>query len=500
LEVLGHDNYISHACCKPTDWSQLWEETGRIHTGFEESFFKITAPPQILENGRASTIYSAVEAASQATSVASLKKASKDVAVVIVSDCPDNCSANKRLKKATAEAFSECPNVFYDELAGCLVHILVGLSFGSTGEKDLIGHAHAVMFCFGVHSKRQQLLVGLREFLEEKLEVIPGPPPEHFRAHTEQVLQQTMLREEKAVRARIEQTELEGMQSSRGATKRAMAPALQSMINGDIRARNPQHWCSGCCVDSEGNSSREVSVDRSYAAIVGSGMFGGLGNTDPAKNKMWSVHFAFATILLGMLFNMLAPQVWERVFGGSNKWEDIKKGKGGADEDFHILVRSKIYRALLFLTRDMTQTVVCAVTLVTAPLNHLAQRLQHLDVVGGILREIKSPRNPFDVCIRTLVDMLLKPMLTVLALFFHHFDMNDTAAKLRCLIMNILGKLWWVAYRFLCFPYRFIEMVQPGATHTVRENVSKALFDCKKCCLDQPFSWKVLTICFFSNA
>jgi hypothetical protein len=89
---------------------------------------------------------------------------------------------------------------------------------------------------------------------------------------------------------------------------------LLDMLNGDIRLGMLIHHEVGCCTDAEGYFSRDICVENVYAAIVMSGLVGGVENVMPSKSRWGSRAAALAMQLCGMLFHKILPRVFQKCF------------------------------------------------------------------------------------------------------------------------------------------------------------------------------------------
>ena len=96
-------------------------------------------PPHVLQNGKSSTMYSALDSMCKPLSVANLIEVSKVVGCAIVQDTPDNCNAMKRLKKKYSHDFADAPNILYEGADGCCIHWLNNFIVNIMGEKQVVG-------------------------------------------------------------------------------------------------------------------------------------------------------------------------------------------------------------------------------------------------------------------------------------------------------------------------------------------------------------------------
>ena len=121
-------------------------------------------------------------------------------------------------------------NVLYDEHSGCAAHVLHNIIFKATGEQDIVGNCHAVQFVLSIAGRRNELLAGLKEIIKNELVIHEGPPPERYAEYARKVVDSSLLRKEKQVRARLGKTD----PGHRGATLREMSEPLCKYCNGDL--------------------------------------------------------------------------------------------------------------------------------------------------------------------------------------------------------------------------------------------------------------------------
>ena len=214
-------------------------------------------PPRILQNGKASCAFAALDTASPSWShqgffwvrgrevkgengkvgppgggmwrcQSGLATLATKVPVIVLDDHPDNCPAMFRCKHKVAKEVPD--NCLYDEHGGCGAHVLHNIIFKSTGEQEIVGNCHAVQFVLAISGRRNELLKCLKQVLEEELVVHPGPPPARYAQYTRNVVESTLLRREKHVRARLGDAD----PGSKGATLREVSGPLCQVCNGDI--------------------------------------------------------------------------------------------------------------------------------------------------------------------------------------------------------------------------------------------------------------------------
>lgn len=217
--------------------------------------------------------------------------------VVIVTDVPDNCQPNLRCKKAFAAEFPG--SVLYDYFGGCAAHKLHGFVVRVIGEERVVGHVHAVQTVLGVagwfggpqsfwssglplasngrpntsgskpanlclrtlraaQGRRETLQKALRQLVEAELKTIEGKPPIEHVHRNELIVNHTFMRTHSVVRARAGDLR----PAKRGTSLEAAIPGFLQMVNGDARVPVVTHYCSGCCRNADGQTTRAQQVLR----------------------------------------------------------------------------------------------------------------------------------------------------------------------------------------------------------------------------------------------
>lgn len=114
------------------------------------------------------------------------------------------------------------------------------------------------------------------------------------------------------------------------------------------------------------------------AAILNIGMFGGMGHVVPAKSRWLSTSACLSRLLGGMLFHDLLPRAWRAAFGEWHIDRSLSEG-----DDYHAQIKSKVYRAKLWLSHDSTTWKSMVFSLCAGPVDNLLQKLQLVDAAGG---------------------------------------------------------------------------------------------------------------------
>lgn len=154
------------------------------------------APPCALQDGRASTMHAALEAAAPPLTDMKLLEMANEVGTVVLSECPDMCAANKRKRVASESVLGEASNIFVSPILGCASHTLHNCLQHISSEKRHIGDVHAMAYVLTAASRRNALMNGLMSVLEDVLEYddLAVPDPE-WADHTRQIMLSTIGRE-----------------------------------------------------------------------------------------------------------------------------------------------------------------------------------------------------------------------------------------------------------------------------------------------------------------
>ena len=195
------------------------------------------------------------------------------------------------------------------------------------------------------------LLRALYNIIDKELVVKHGEPPPECKEHFVAVLEQTLLRRIKLIRARqsYASSSLEDdIDSISADALTSSLPALRSMVNGDVRRSRPEHYCRVRCVDEHGVSTREACVKNFYSALVSTGIWRGLNHIVPAKSRWLSTSLCLSNIAAGLLMHGLFARSWLLAFGD---WH-VEAPDDVAAGDFHTITRSKAYRAKLWLSQS----------------------------------------------------------------------------------------------------------------------------------------------------
>ena len=407
-------------------------------------------------------------------------------AMVLVNDCPDNCRANLRFKRRMLDEVGS--NVFYDELSGCVAHKLHTYSTKSLREEQLVGHIHAAQTILGISSRQKHLEDVFAKMVEAELEVIPGDPPAEYAPMLDMVLENTILRARNIVRARSGETEAEHHVILQERVK-----LLRRFCNGNIMRRRCQHYCNGCCLDEYGVYSRRLAVNNFTAAFVSAGIFTNL-STHAMKSRWLSSSGALAMLLCGMLLHGVLPRAWDIA------WPKWHIDRCDADnDDFHRLVRSKVYRAKLWMCADNAVVKHLGLSIGISVADHCLQRLQHLDAKGGLLEKIASRSGcPLRACFSSCQQFLTSPLDTsavMLKRLFENLGSDVVNVAFRIffsVVLSFAGRLWfYLISMYESWPYKLVPLGNSTSSLDEALGLATELFEAKDCCLDRGIAMKV---------
>ena len=224
--------------------------------------------------------------------------------------------------------------------------------------------------------------------------------------------------------------------------------------------------------------------------MTGVGIFGGVLNVTPAVSRWLTTTELMAFLVAGMLTHMLLPRAWRLAFGEWYIPANVEVN------DYSKMVRSKAYRAKLWLSSvhvDIRTSVHC---IVAEPGEHLLLQLQHLERQGGALSLLCGLEgNPVLACLQQYAAMFTKPLETNLAVLCRHFETLDDGDyavfvdAVRSAALSVAVRIWrYIFVLFLSWPYKLASLVH--ADPDVRDAAAHALENARECCLDRAMSRK----------
>ena len=486
VEVLGKTIDISNVTFCDSDAGN-WEDTYNV------SKTRLILPPSIVESTSGSCTLRAMQLADPSWSYDRVHNLARRNRLVCLSDMCDGGSGMTRLKHATALKFSDNPYVLYDEYSSCFGHILHNDIARLLKEDEIVGHAHAVTVVLNLNQRRDQLLGALRHLVRSELVCFDGPPPPEYSEHIEAVIHDTLLRSAEIVRARQERHDFDGDDEEYMTVLKEQIKHVPHFANGNICLPVVSHYENGCCTDSDGVTSKEIQIENMVAALSVLIMWP-WSLVRPAKNRWLSVGQVLAMITCGFMFYSILPRCWRLAFGEANVPESL----GGAVDDFHKYVRSKIRRVSLWFQSESTEERCPIYSILSAPAEHLLMVLQKDD--SGIFRDIFSPStNPFFLCLEQYARMLTQPKeyMPSLVRHFAQKGVHTAWALMRVVFsfaISLMSAIWRdLSQVALAWPNKLFGMVCGLAA--VMQETAEQLYTASLCCLDKALSQKVRDLC-----
>ena len=341
--------------------------------------------PRIIESTSASCIHTACNTSFELLSLDGLARISAKVKLFVVSEVPDNVSANVRRKAYVA---SKLPmNCLYGCSMGCCAHRAHRIVSNSVDEAHIIGDIHAVSMICGVPRYRCTMLQLLHKMVDDELEVLDFQN-ERWAVHAESVVQHTLGREHHFVRGSRDVGAIASPPCESKALFERMAH-VQRFLNGDWRCPHIQHVEKGCCPD------RAAIVQNVSAAIANSGMIMGLNSELPSKNRWGSCSAHLSKQVCGHMCHNVLHRLLLATFP---RWgvEGPDEEGGRDDDDYRKMLRSKAWRATHAFAEESSRRDAALTSWLVVSMDDLWLRLQHLDHAGSALLDAVLPRtSPF---------------------------------------------------------------------------------------------------------
>ena len=470
---------------------EIWAHRSRVHWCEKDSNGTLTThtrsafrKPVILERANSSCMYSAGENTHGDLSISGLNDLAKHKdAWIVMAENTDVVKANKRLSAFKASLYND--RVLY--AAGrCLGHRMHTVVSKSTREEDLVGHVHAVQFVSSISHRQQQLQGALWDLLDELL-VVPGEPEAWWAEYHMEICSHTVLRFREGVRA----------STGPGLKDSAIdhCEGLRTVCNGPWwldRVTIYDHGQFGCL-------TRAQWIAKVHAAMCQAGLLGAANHTVLAKSRWGTCNSANGAQTLGKVCHRVGPRTFQRAFP---KWEHQPPRE--ESEDFHLNVRSKIFRSTLFLNDEGLTRTASNVVWVAEPLDHALQKVQKESEAGGFLLAIlHSDTNLFDEAQRAYVSMICLPIAkSKLHTLWTHYKMRGEdlcaiALDLLALTLSLAGGLWLLCEVFLESPpfgwARAVDPREPDPEARIHEMLSL-----HECCQDDHMTGKIRSV--HSNA
>ena len=356
-----------------------------------------TYPSQIIQRGSASCIHAALNGPDETGLYFSIEKL-KALAVddiIFFDEIPDGCKANKRHKAFLAAGLKYVDGVLMNEHATCALHTLHNGMTKTTNEAEIVGHLHAVQSVASIAQRANQIMGALRNVLTAELRIVAGSPPADFDAQSTFILDNFVFREQECTRS---ESAADGLFAPRrGCTARAGAEGFKRYVNGNKCSERPVHYCDGCCLDSSGTTTRVQQIENFRSALIGVGLVcRSLWVASPSKSRWLSSSKTLSILIAGLLVHGLLANVWQVAFPS---WHIERPVNDDEETDWHKMVRSKCWRAKLYLCGEHTAWRGTCISLATQPVDHLMQRLQALDEAGAALLDLQGSRGDGELCV-----------------------------------------------------------------------------------------------------
>lgn len=451
----------------------------------------VLTPPMIVQSTSSSCTFECLEKAHEGMAVHDLNAIATGGTWVIVNETPDNCSANRRFQGFYASLLA--PRVLYAP-GQCLAHKVHLVVSSASKESSVIGNCHALEFLLSVHSRRAQLAKAVGELITEELEILAGPPDSGLVELQRSLASHTWSCFRDHVRA-----------NARPTGEPPRVGTLLSILDGDWRRRRVQtHQCARGGDGDGPDDLRRQTCEQVAAAVLGSGLFSHHGT--PAKSRWGSCARALSAQLCALALHDLLGRALRRAFPTYITDEVEECASAGApqeDSDYHKQVKSKIRRVLMWTSSEGHRLLAAVVGLVSEPLDHLLQELQHRSAGHAFLLSALRP----DTCLIvkaqvTLASFVCRPSRdTSLRLLYHFFappgfvSCLDVSNLVFRVVLQMSADLWHrCEIYFSNPPFTLAKLVDPRADATDKVKFARSLLRSHACCLDPHFGRKVALV------
>ena len=449
--------------------------------------------PQALENGKSSTLYSAVDRGVNGLSTADFITYSPFTKVFFYGECPDGCYANRRKRNKTYTELLPVRNIFSWPLPPCTAHTFNNILRKACKENESIGDPHAVAYTIGESGRHVVLIGALRrhvnEILNHNTQDLPDPS---WRRHTESVLKVTVGRP-MLKRGRNDNY---GVYTSKTRKKAKGADRSEAdidtalfFLNGNCKRARLDHYERACGLCK----TREEAVDHITSAIASSGVFPKSTCTIPEKRRFGTMLDSIAEQAAGrMLFQNFLGPVFKLAFGHKPDLAvaaTVEK-QGIEEEDYspgsRSYIRGKAARSTFCLNNSQQTIRNAALAFMTPKLSWLFHRMQYLDENGGVVSMFRAETSPFVIVQKEIAGMVRGSLDQLKPLFQHYEDNREVCIQLldycHKFMLEVGALLWFHFQRVLeQFPFLAVYWLDPAR----RKNFVKAFFKQFTCC-DEP--------------
>lgn len=319
---------------------------------------------------------------------------------------------------------------------------------------------------------------------------VPASVLAEWQAHTNEVLEHTLFRKARRGRGRLGSSSDDALfvAKQENALQRRKAMIL-GMINGDIGKPRFVHIEHGCC------TGRADTCDKFFLALVqgvgtlltesglpAASRWGSLASSNSELQLAESFHAGFSRAFLSA-FDLRTPGSHATIDDGAP-----------ADVDFRLLMQRKVYRVRKVLEDPGRRMQMLRLSYITEPLDHLLQRLQHLDESSSPLLDLRRPgTSPLHFALSRWADMVRQPIAnSVLSSFFAQCTGGATAEEAREAIrttqldiFTMVCQVWWrLELDFEAWPWALAELVHPTCSDEDRLAFAEGIWTAPVCCLD----------------
>ena len=454
---------------------------------------RFIVPPLVLQSQGASAIFEGLERGCPPLCVSKLNALAANLRVLVYSERPDQCSANRRLQMHLAKSLRS--NVLID-LGTCAAHAVHRTVVTSYQDEKMTGDVYTIQFVIQVVPHHIRLLRKLREVIWRNLDILDGsfesPNPVHTR-HTRAVMEGTLGMKALRSRARVGEED-DVFQTREGALTQRRIDTVCKLLTGDIRQSRVVHHCTRCC------ENKEACAAKIMSALCEAGFLHSCTAGLPSKGRWGSVAHSNAVQCCGfMCHGLLATTISESF---QNR-EDGDPGNQGEDdaEDHRVQVRRKVWRCKQQVGDPSYQMLAIIRHWCSIEISHLWQVMQHVDAQRDALLRASHPTDsPWRRTFRALVALLSNHVKdTDLAPGFWHFaeqwalaldgpdgkaGASAAFAEARVVVLSQAAQLWWrLLIKYDNYPYKLLRLVDATSTEEQRQRVAADLFDLPKCCL-----------------
>ena len=458
----------------------------------------LAMPPVVIQRTNGSTIFNVLENICPGLGWDDILRLASHLDIVVLALTGDSASSNLRAKCEYRERATRHNIEVHESGAGRGYILLLSVSCCSHAVHNIVTHAfsddlipslHATAHVFRHTGNFNALFRALAALVDEELEVFDDtPPPARYARHTAHLLNLSLLRPLK-IRGR------EGGAAHDEEQLLGIAGKLKQMCNGDLRARTLTHFCpAGCCYATGIKSRRAIAVEKTVAALSDA-WFNGLGS-QCSKNKWYTFEPVLTKQLGGMLWSNVLPRAVLRMDLDSGS--DPDEVANVADLDDWAVHNSRKKKKSLEVMGNRDSPVTFAIAaFVTAPVDKLSKRLQHLDEQpnGQTLVELTDNcRGPLQAAQQQLfsameLDGSSWVPLSCLLDHFNSVSRHGLISRVKAAVLNVSAQLWLsIECCFWEYPWTLVRLANPRYSDEKKRKIREAFFQASFCDLDEEFS------------